>query len=63
MKRKGSHVQADWKKCQPPPGLEPGTSAYHDQRSNQELNLGPVLFMTNALTTELQGPAKCLAGN
>ena len=33
-KRKGSHVQADWKKCQPPPGLEPGTSVYHDQRSN-----------------------------
>ena len=34
-KRKGSHVQADWKKCQPPPGLEPGTSVYHDQRSNR----------------------------
>ena len=34
-KRKGSHVQADWKKCQPPPGIEPGTSADHDHRSNR----------------------------
>ena len=29
----------------------------------QDLNSGPLLIMTNALTTELQGPAKCLAGN
>ena len=39
VKRKTSHVQDNWKICQPSAGLEPGASAYHDQHFNHVTGL------------------------